>query len=164
VSAIHLFSQKSVIYVDTNSFFSEAQRIVAEEYVPSIEDILHAAEKGIEETYFKMDQTSIRVLQVCGQEGERKKWIHLFGSITSIIFYASLSDYDEKAAGWSEEVCLLPMLTMYVTKRLQTRVTRLAESLARFEADVNSRWFLRTSVILVLSDMSKFRTKIYEVH
>lgn len=111
-----------------------------------------------------MDQISIRVLQVCGQEGERRKWIDLFGSITSIKFYVSLSDYDEKVAGWSEQVCLLPMLTMYVTKRLQAQVTRLAESLARFEAVVNSRCFLRTSVIIVLSDMSKFRTKIHEVH
>ena len=130
--------------------------------MPSVQDILNAAEKGIKETYFETDERSIRVLQVCGQGlggYEQRKWIHLFESITSIMFYASLSDYDE-AASWSEQVCLFSLLTMYVTKTLQTR---LAESLDLFQSIVNSRRFLRTSVILFLSDKAEFRTKIHEV-
>ena len=88
------------------SFFAEAQRIAAEEYVPSSEDILHVAEKGIMETDFKMHQQSIRVIQVYGQESEPRKWIHLFEGVTSIIFYVPLSDYNKRAAGRGVEVCL----------------------------------------------------------
>ena len=46
-------------------------------------------------------------------------------------------------------------------KRFQTR---LAESLHLFESVVNSRWFLRTSIILFLTDMAEFGTKIHEVY
>jgi hypothetical protein len=70
------------------------------------------------ETYFKMDQLSIRVLQVYGQECEQRKWIHLIEGVTSIIFYASLCDYDKRVVGWNRRVCLFPLLTMYVTNRL----------------------------------------------
>ena len=57
------------------------------------------------ETYFKMGQLPIRVSQVYGQECELRKWIHLFEGVTSIIFFASLSDYNER-------VCLLPLIIM----------------------------------------------------
>jgi guanine nucleotide-binding protein G(i) subunit alpha len=89
------------------SFFAETQRIVAEDYIPSIEDVLHTAERGILETYFNLGQLSIRVLQVYGQEYGRKKWINQFESVTSIIFCASLCDYDvHRVAPEGEQVCI----------------------------------------------------------
>lgn len=90
------------------SFFAEAQRIAAEEYVPSIEDICHASERGVTDTHFNLDQLSMRVSQVYGQRGDRKKWIHLFEGVTSIIFCVPLSDYDEPGVpGKRARVCLL---------------------------------------------------------
>ena len=100
-----------------HSFFAEAHRIVAEDYVPSTEDILHATRKGIMETHFITDRLSMRVLQVHGQEGDPRKWIHLIENATSIIFYASLSDYNKWVVGLKVQVCLLRFLTMYVTNR-----------------------------------------------
>jgi guanine nucleotide-binding protein subunit alpha len=46
------------------------------------------------------------MFDVGGQRSERKKWIHCFGSVTSIIFCAALSEYDqalleEKNQVWS---------------------------------------------------------------
>ena len=115
----------SVIHADypTYSFFTEALRIAAEEYVPSTEDIRHTAEpeRGIMETYFNTDRSSIqplsltRVLQVYGYK--TRKWIHLFEGVTSIIFYVSLSDYDKWVVGSDERVCILRLLTTFVTIR-----------------------------------------------
>lgn len=34
------------------------------------------------------------MFDVGGQRAERKKWIHCFEDVTSIIFVASLNDYD----------------------------------------------------------------------
>ena len=69
------------------------------------------------ETYFQMGQSSIRVLQVYNQECELRKWIRLFEGVTSIIFYASLSDYDKRVVGRNSRVCLSPLLMMNLTNR-----------------------------------------------
>jgi guanine nucleotide-binding protein G(i) subunit alpha len=70
------------------------------------------------ETYFNRYRSSIRVLQIYrGQEWEPRKWIHLFEGVTSIIFYASLSDYDKWVVDRDEQVCIFRLLTMFVTDR-----------------------------------------------
>ncbi|KAH9997005.1 guanine nucleotide binding protein, alpha subunit [Russula vinacea] len=147
-----LLDYPSCLTVDDNAayFFTEALRIAAEEYVPSTEDIRHTAEpeRGIMETYFNTDRSSIqplsliRVLQVYGYK--TRKWIHLFEGVTSIIFYVSLSDYDKWVVGSDER-------------------TRLHESLILFDEVVNSRWFPRTSIILLLTDRAEFGTKLHNV-
>jgi guanine nucleotide-binding protein G(i) subunit alpha len=87
------------------SFFAEAQRIVAEDYVPSIEDILHASEKGIVKTHFNCGQLSIRILHVHDQRSDFEKWIHLFEGVTTVIFCVFLAGYDEPS-GVSPQVCV----------------------------------------------------------
>jgi guanine nucleotide-binding protein G(i) subunit alpha len=96
------------------SFFAEAQRITAEDYVPSIEDIGRStSEHGVMETHFDIDQLSLRVLQVYGQQCWRRKWMCLFEGVTSVMFCASLLDYDEPPSGASlsvpdQRVCAPP--------------------------------------------------------
>lgn len=112
-----------------HSFFQEAMRIVAAEYLPNEMDVLRARTKttGIYETRFKMGQLSIQyvpwqvILQyetelltgcssmfdVGGQRSERKKWIHCFENVTSIIFCVALSEYDQVLLEESSQVrCL----------------------------------------------------------
>ena len=36
-----------------------------------------------------------RVIDVGGQKNQRKKWIHFFEGVTAVVFFASLSGYDE---------------------------------------------------------------------
>ena len=36
-----------------------------------------------------------RVIDVGGQKSQRKKWIHFFEGVTAVVFFASLSSYDE---------------------------------------------------------------------
>lgn len=45
------------------------------------------------------------MVDVGGQRSERRKWIHCFESVTSIIFLVALSEYDQVLAECDNEVC-----------------------------------------------------------
>ncbi|KAI7880854.1 G-protein alpha subunit [Lichtheimia hyalospora FSU 10163] len=124
-------------------FFENAERIGEPGYVPCEQDVLRARSKttGITETRFKMGQLDIHMFDVGGQRSERKKWIHCFEAVTSIIFCVSLSEYDQ---------VLLE----------ESRQNRMMESLVLFESVINSRWFLRTSIILFLNKIDVFKSKL----
>lgn len=79
------------------SFFQHVRRIASPDYVPEEADVLRARTKttGISETRFDMGQLSIHMFDVGGQRSERKKWIHCFEAVTSIIFCVALSEYDQ---------------------------------------------------------------------
>ncbi len=96
-------------------------------------DVLRARTKttGIYETRFKMGQLSIQcvgttsypffspdgpltssppacsMFDVGGQRSERKKWIHCFENVTSIIFCVALSEYDQVLLEESSQVGML---------------------------------------------------------
>ncbi|KAK0701669.1 guanine nucleotide-binding protein alpha-3 subunit [Lasiosphaeria miniovina] len=124
-------------------FFQEAVRIVAPDYLPNEMDVLRARTKttGIYETRFKMGQLSIHMFDVGGQRSERKKWIHCFENVTSIIFCVALSEYDQVLLEESSQ-------------------NRMMESLLLFDSVVNSRWFMRTSIILFLNKVDIFKQKL----
>ncbi len=88
------------------SFFVEAIRIASPEYIPTEADVLRARTKttGIYETRFAMGQLSIHMFDVGGQRSERKKWIHCFENVTSIIFCVALSEYDQVLLEESNQV------------------------------------------------------------
>ncbi|KAK9896138.1 heterotrimeric G-protein alpha subunit (G-alpha, GPA3) [Cystobasidium minutum MCA 4210] len=127
-------------------FFDEVARIGAPDYVPNETDVLRARTKttGISETKFRSGQLSIHMFDVGGQRSERKKWIHCFEAVTSIIFCVALSEYDQVLLEESGQ-------------------NRMAESLVLFESVINSRWFLRTSVILFLNKIDLFKVKLPKV-
>ncbi|ORY75620.1 guanine nucleotide-binding protein alpha-3 subunit [Leucosporidium creatinivorum] len=127
-------------------FFDEIKRIGTQGYVPNEADVLHARTKttGISETKFKSGQLSIHMFDVGGQRSERKKWIHCFEAVTSIIFCVALSEYDQ---------VLLE----------ENGQNRMNESLVLFESVINSRWFLRTSIILFLNKIDLFKAKLPKV-
>ncbi|KAL2112282.1 hypothetical protein VUR80DRAFT_8135 [Thermomyces stellatus] len=124
-------------------FFNEVDRIVAPGYLPTEMDVLRARTKttGIYETRFQMGQLSIHMFDVGGQRSERKKWIHCFENVTSIIFCVALSEYDQVLLEESSQ-------------------NRMMESLLLFDSVVNSRWFIRTSIILFLNKVDIFREKL----
>ncbi|CAG8635233.1 886_t:CDS:2, partial [Ambispora gerdemannii] len=127
-------------------FFENVRRIGAPAYIPVEADVLRARTKttGISETRFNMGQLSIHMFDVGGQRSERKKWIHCFEAVTSIIFCVALSEYDQVLLEESGQ-------------------NRMAESLVLFESVINSRWFLRTSIILFLNKIDLFKAKLPKV-
>lgn len=124
-------------------FYKELSRVAEADYVPTEADVLRARTKttGIYETRFTMGNLSIHMFDVGGQRSERKKWIHCFEAVTSIIFCVALSEYDQ---------ALLE----------EAGQNRMTESLVLFDSVINSRWFVRTSIILFLNKIDLFKEKL----
>jgi guanine nucleotide-binding protein subunit alpha len=124
-------------------FFDEMQRISSSKYIPTEADVLRARTRttGISETRFQTGDISIHMFDVGGQRSERKKWIHCFENVGSIIFCVALNEYDQ-----------LLLEDSYAN--------RLMESLVLFDSIVNSRWFTRSSIILFLNKVDLFQAKL----
>jgi guanine nucleotide-binding protein G(i) subunit alpha len=99
------------------------------------------------------------MFDVGGQRSERKKWIHCFENVTSIIFCVALSEYDQVLLEESNQVryALCVSLGHFANRFLQNR---MMESLVLFDSVVNSRWFMRTSIILFLNKVDLFKEKL----
>ncbi len=97
------------------------------------------------------------MFDVGGQRSERKKWIHCFENVTSIIFCVALSEYDQVLLEESNQVSRYFRMKASTTNKLQNR---MMESLVLFDSVVNSRWFMRTSIILFLNKVDLFRSKL----
>lgn len=54
----------------------------------------------------------MHMLDVGGQKSERRKWIHCFQDVTSILFLVSLSGYDQCLVEDKDAVCCY-MLTAF---------------------------------------------------
>jgi GTPase SAR1 family protein len=124
-------------------FFSNLSRINQSNYIPTESDVLRSRVKttGIVEMDFKMNNQTVKLIDVGGQRNERKKWIHCFEGVTAIIFVSSLSEYDQKC--YEDD-----------------STNRMRESMLLFDEICNSRWFFDTSVILFLNKIDLFKTKI----
>ncbi|XP_026152618.1 guanine nucleotide-binding protein subunit alpha-14-like [Mastacembelus armatus] len=128
-------------------YLSDLDRITAPLYIPTLQDILRVRipTTGIIEYPFNLSKVIFRMVDVGGQRSERKKWIHCFENITSIIFLASLSEYDQ---------------VLYENKN----DNRLQESLALFHTILSYSWFQESSTILFLNKTDLLEEKITQSH
>lgn len=78
-------------------FFSDLDRLFDPRYQPHEQDIVHCRARtiGITETMFNLRDSEMLMVDVGGQKSERRKWIHCFQDVTSILFLVSLSGYDQ---------------------------------------------------------------------
>lgn len=127
-------------------FLDNVERISASDYLPDDQDLLRGRVKttGITETTFNIGDLTYRMYDVGGQRSERKKWIHCFENVTAIIFMVAISEYDQKLVE-------------------DDSVNRMQEALTLFDSICNSRWFTKTSIILFMNKIDRFREKIEEV-
>jgi len=142
------FSRSSEFQLNDSAsyYFDAIDRLSQVDYVPTEQDVLRSRVRttGIVETQFTYGGLRFRMFDVGGQRNERKKWIHCFQGVTSVIFCISLSEYDQKL--FEDET-----------------QNRMKESLLLFDEICNSRWFLDTSIILFLNKTDLFREKIKRV-
>jgi guanine nucleotide-binding protein G(q) subunit alpha len=78
-------------------YLSDIDRIAEPDYLPTQQDILRVRvpTTGIIEYPFDLEEIRFRMVDVGGQRSERRKWIHCFENVTSIIFLVALSEYDQ---------------------------------------------------------------------
>jgi hypothetical protein len=78
-------------------FFSDLDRLFQPNYQPTEQDIVRCRARtiGITETSFHLRDNELLMVDVGGQKSERRKWIHCFQDVTSILFLVSLSGYDQ---------------------------------------------------------------------
>ncbi|KAJ7244613.1 heterotrimeric G-protein alpha subunit, GPA2-like protein [Mycena haematopus] len=124
-------------------FFSALPRLFDAAYVPTEQDIVRARARtiGITETTFTLRGTEMLMVDVGGQKSERRKWIHCFQDVTSILFVVSLSGYDQ---------CLVE----------DRDANQMQDAMTIWDSICHSQWFKQTSIILFLNKNDLFETKI----
>ncbi|KAM6902277.1 guanine nucleotide-binding protein G(q) subunit alpha-like [Xenentodon cancila] len=128
-------------------YLNELDRIAQAGYLPSQQDILRVRvpTTGIIEYPFDLEKVVFRMVDVGGQRSERRKWIHCFENVTSIMFLVALSEYDQVLAESSSE-------------------NRMEESMALFKTIISYQWFKDSSIILFLNKIDLLEEKIMTSH
>jgi hypothetical protein len=106
------------------------------------------------------------MVDVGGQRSERRKWIHCFENVTSIIFLVALSEY------WHGNGCNTRKLTIvfeilgeYDQILFESdNENRMEESKALFRTIITYPWFQHSSVILFLNKKDLLEEKIIYSH
>uniref|UniRef100_A0A8C5MLG1 Guanine nucleotide-binding protein subunit alpha n=2 Tax=Leptobrachium leishanense TaxID=445787 RepID=A0A8C5MLG1_9ANUR len=124
-------------------YLSDIDRISVPSYIPTQQDVLRVRvpTTGIIEYPFDLENIIFRMVDVGGQRSERRKWIHCFENVTSIIFLVALSEYDQVLAECDNE-------------------NRMEESKALFRTIITYPWFQHSSVILFLNKKDLLEEKI----
>lgn len=101
--------------MDNVSYFANnAQQLFTRGYIPSQEDILRCRLRtiGITETRIDLGEVIVRLMDMGGVRSERKKWIHAFDNMDSVVFTVDTTSYcrrlieDEEGNSMSESFCL----------------------------------------------------------
>lgn len=111
--------------------------------MPTKLDILHArkATKGIIEHEFLINSVPFHFVDVGGQRSQRQRWFLCFENVTSILFLASSSEFDQ---------------VLFEDRR----TNRLIESCNIFRTIVNNKTFSHISIILFLNKTDLLEEKI----
>uniref|UniRef100_A0A673MP30 Guanine nucleotide-binding protein subunit alpha-11 n=1 Tax=Sinocyclocheilus rhinocerous TaxID=307959 RepID=A0A673MP30_9TELE len=131
----------------TKYYLDDIDRISASFYLPTVQDILRVRipTTGIIEYIFDLQTVIFRMVDVGGQKSERRKWIHCFENVTSIIFLVALSEYDQALYECANE-------------------NRMEESKALFKTIISYPWFQESSIILFLNKTDILKEKISKSH
>eukprot|EP00731_Ephydatia_muelleri_P017785 Em0010g883a len=127
-------------------YLDDLDRLFAQDYIPTMQDVLRVRvpTTGINEYLFNIETRVFRMVDVGGQRSERRKWIHCFENVTSVMFLVALSEYDQLLQETGEDV----------------KVNRMEESLALFKTTTGLQWFANSSLILFLNKKDLFEEKI----
>ncbi|KAH9284170.1 Guanine nucleotide-binding protein G(k) subunit alpha [Echinococcus granulosus] len=135
------FDRGCEVYI---SFFSELERMVQVQFLPSNEDILHikCGNRGIEEETISRNDSYFRFIRVAMTRSSIHKWVQFFEDVDAIIFISSLLDYSS-----------------YMD--FSPKKVRLRDDMDYFAAICNGNWFTKcTTVFLILNKFDLFQQKL----
>uniref|UniRef100_A0A8C4ZMP7 Guanine nucleotide-binding protein subunit alpha n=1 Tax=Gadus morhua TaxID=8049 RepID=A0A8C4ZMP7_GADMO len=134
-------------WVPFDIYLTDLDRIADPSYLPTQQDVLRVRipTTGIIEYPFDLQSIIFRMVDVGGQRSERRKWIHCFENVTSIMFLVALSEYDQVLVESDNE-------------------NRMEESKALFRTIITYPWFQNSSVILFLNKKDLLEEKIAYSH
>ena len=129
---------------NVNHFFDHIDRISSPSYLPDDQDILLSCTRtfGHQERTFMVDGLTHHVIHLGGSQTERRKWIHCFDNVTTILFLAAISEYDQ------------PLFEDFMYNRMQ-------EAVVLFDSICNSRWFTKTTILLFLNKIDLLKDKLH---
>jgi len=136
-------SSEIQLFDSATYFFESLDRITSDDYIPSEQDVLRTRQPttGVVETILHLDHLQVKLVDVAGQQNQRRKWIHCFDNVQALIFCADISSYDMKL-------------------RENPSVNRMKDSLDLFEETINSKWFYTIDVVLFLNKVDIFKDKL----
>lgn len=130
----------------TKYYLDKVEQIAAENYVPTLDDILRSrvATSGIVEMKFNIEGNTFIMLDVGGQRSERKKWINCFQDVTAVIFVAAMSAYDQVLFE-------------------DDHTNRMKEAIKVFKDFLFQEWFDKTAIIFFFNKKDLFAGKVQSV-
>jgi len=126
-------------------FFTNIDRIMEPNYIPSQQDLLcvRVRSAAFEQAVYSYNKITFKIWDVGGQIPERKKWRRHIGASTAIIFFASLTEYDQRmredhnrirmmdTLDMFEEICILEETAKKPIILLLNKIDLLKEKIAR---------------------------------
>lgn len=116
-----------------------------EDWTPTDDDILLARVRttGFNDQEFIFKDVRFRLIDVGGQQSERRKWIHMFSGVHAVLYVAALSEYDQ---------------TLYE----DNAVNRMTESIRVFDDYANREVFEQSAILLFLNKKDLFYKKFFQ--
>ena len=136
--------RSSVNIIDSHKeYLDDIPRIASPDYKPTTRDVLLAR---VQTAHVFMDKcqikdTNFEIYDVGGKRSEQRKRIDCFDHVTTVIFVAALSEYDQTLAE-------------------AKRTNRMVEALDIFRSVCKNRAFSNTSIMLFLNKQDLFAEKI----
>ncbi|KAI6186290.1 hypothetical protein M3Y98_00116900 [Aphelenchoides besseyi] len=134
------YSRRSEFYlIDCAKYFlDDLDRIKAEDYIPTVTDILHSRQEtiGVSEVRYRYKHLEFRIFDILR--------LHLFDNVNCLFFIAAISEYDQKM-------------------REDIEVNRLHDAMELFGSVANNTLFSKVQLILFLNKQDIFAEKIRRI-
>lgn len=130
-------------------FFPDLDRLFGETYQPTEQDIVQCRARtiGITETTFQLKDHEMLMVDVGGQKSERRKWIHCFQDVTSILFLVSLSGYDQCLV--EDRDAVGDLFRVYFDTHFPFK-NQMQDAMTIWDSICHSQWFKQTSIVGIL--------------
>jgi len=137
--------------------FTNVERFVGTDFVPNDADLLRArvASTGIVSVAATIEGSRYVFVDVAAQRSDKKRWVHYFEDVRSVMFVASLASFDQQVLidshkGGDDGEKAQPA----ATKNALVLAIELFQSVAR------STWFPHSSLLLLLNKRDLFKEKL----